>query len=169
MSFEQDLSERYAGAHARLYGTPAAPAPKVVRTSPPVEASVPPPTRVVILFGKATMQQRIDRLFPLPIVEIDDDGAPVVRVLFKAHWREIAEQSAAKHHVTLLDLRSARRDQAVVKARHEAFWRCRNETTLSLPEIGRRFGGRDHTTVLHGIRKHVQRTLAAALQEPAGR
>lgn len=72
-------------------------------------------------------------------------------------WRDIVEEVAAKHGVFMSDMRSVRRGRAQVAARHEAMWRLRNETTMSLPEIGRRLGGRDHTTVLHGVKRHQER------------
>ena len=60
--------------------------------------------------------------------------------------REICE----KYGITKIELEARRRDTRTVQPRHEAFWRMRGETTLSLPDIGRLFGGFDHTTVLHG-------------------
>lgn len=48
---------------------------------------------------------------------------------------------------------SARRTKPVVYARQIAMYLCKYRTTKSYPEIGRRMGGRDHTTVLHGHRK----------------
>ena len=55
-------------------------------------------------------------------------------------------------------LTSARRSRQVVYARQVAMYLCRELTDHSLPAIARRFGGRDHTTVLHAHRK-VQRQL----------
>lgn len=72
-------------------------------------------------------------------------------------WREIVEEVATKHQLRVVDLCSARRGRELVWARHEAMWRLRNETNMSLPAIGRKLGGRDHTTVLHGIQKHEAR------------
>ena len=45
------------------------------------------------------------------------------------------------------------RRQPLVRARQTAMYLCRELTDLSLPKIGRAFGGRDHTTVLHACRK----------------
>lgn len=50
-------------------------------------------------------------------------------------------------------LLGSQRTQDFVTARHQAMWLAREYTGKSLPEIGRRFGGRDHTTILHGVRK----------------
>jgi hypothetical protein len=60
--------------------------------------------------------------------------------------------------ITLTDIDSRRRQTTVVLARHVAMYLIKTMTGKSLPEIGRRFGGRDHTTVLHGIRK-VERMI----------
>ncbi len=51
------------------------------------------------------------------------------------------------------DLISERRARAVARPRQVAMWLAKQITTRSLPDIGRRFGGRDHTTVLHAVRK----------------
>lgn len=56
--------------------------------------------------------------------------------------------------------------RAVARARHYAMWRMRRETRQSLPQIGAFLGGRDHTTVLYGVRKHAQR-LAESVKEAA--
>lgn len=54
---------------------------------------------------------------------------------------------------TMADLKSVRRTAAVVRARQIAMYLVKDMTSRSLPEIGRQFGGRDHTTVLHAHRK----------------
>lgn len=54
--------------------------------------------------------------------------------------------------VSIRDLKSDRRTSDVVRPRQIAFWLMRQCTGLSLPVIGRKFGDRDHTTILHGIR-----------------
>ncbi|RAI01129.1 chromosomal replication initiator protein DnaA [Acuticoccus sediminis] len=51
------------------------------------------------------------------------------------------------------DLVSARRTKVIVRPRQVAMYLCKMLTPRSLPEIGRRFGNRDHTTVLHAVRK----------------
>ena len=64
---------------------------------------------------------------------------------------EIQSLVAAEWRVTLCDLLSRRRDRAVVTPRHVGIWLARHTTPCSLPEIGRAFGGRDHTTVGYAI------------------
>jgi chromosomal replication initiator protein len=51
------------------------------------------------------------------------------------------------------DLLSSRRNRSIVRPRQIGMYLAKSLTSRSLPEIGRRFGGRDHTTVLHAIRK----------------
>ena len=56
-------------------------------------------------------------------------------------------------NLTIHELKSQRRTAVVVRARQVAMYLSKTMTGQSLPEIGRRFGGRDHTTVLHAVRK----------------
>ncbi|HSZ50079.1 MAG TPA: chromosomal replication initiator protein DnaA [Caulobacteraceae bacterium] len=64
-------------------------------------------------------------------------------------------QKAAAEHFGLrqADLISETRTRAVARPRQAAMWLAKQLTTRSLPDIGRRFGGRDHTTVLHAVRR----------------
>jgi chromosomal replication initiation ATPase DnaA len=55
--------------------------------------------------------------------------------------------------VTMYDLKSVRRKKTMVRARQIAVYLAKTLTARSLPEIGKRFGGRDHTTILHSVRK----------------
>ena len=50
-------------------------------------------------------------------------------------------------------MHSARRSRTIARPRQIAMYLAKNLTTRSLPEIGRKFGGRDHTTVIHAIKK----------------
>jgi hypothetical protein len=60
---------------------------------------------------------------------------------------------AAEFGVSLIDMQSARRTQELVRPRQTAMYLAKRLTLQSLPQIGRCFGGRDHTTVLHAVRK----------------
>jgi chromosomal replication initiator protein len=60
---------------------------------------------------------------------------------------------ARQYNVSRADLLSSRRTANVVRPRQIAMYLAKALTLRSLPEIGRRFGGRDHTTVLHAVRK----------------
>lgn len=65
----------------------------------------------------------------------------------------IQEVVAQRFEVSKLDMTSHRRTAAVVLPRQVAMYLAKEMTPKSLPEIGRLFGGRDHTTVLHAVRK----------------
>jgi chromosomal replication initiator protein len=67
---------------------------------------------------------------------------------------EDIQRVAARHYnVSRADILSSRRTATVVRPRQIAMYLSKVLTLRSLPEIGRRFGGRDHTTVLHAVRK----------------
>ncbi|PZO77226.1 MAG: chromosomal replication initiator protein DnaA [Mesorhizobium amorphae] len=67
---------------------------------------------------------------------------------------EDIQRVVARHYnVSKTELLSNRRTRTVVKPRQVAMYLAKVMTPRSLPEIGRRFGGRDHTTVLHAVRK----------------
>jgi chromosomal replication initiator protein len=67
---------------------------------------------------------------------------------------EDIQRIVSRHYnVSRGDLLSARRTANVVRPRQVAMYLAKTMTLRSLPEIGRRFGGRDHTTVLHAVRK----------------
>jgi chromosomal replication initiator protein len=66
---------------------------------------------------------------------------------------EIQRHTAAHYNIRLADLIGPKRMRNVARPRQVAMYLCKALTDRSLPDIGRRFGGRDHTTILHGIRK----------------
>ena len=66
---------------------------------------------------------------------------------------DIQRVVARQYNVSRSDLLSSRRTANVVRPRQVAMYLAKTLTLRSLPEIGRRFGGRDHTTVLHAVRK----------------
>jgi len=66
---------------------------------------------------------------------------------------DIQRVVARQYNISRSDLLSSRRTANVVRPRQVAMYLAKTLTLRSLPEIGRRFGGRDHTTVLHAVRK----------------
>ena len=66
---------------------------------------------------------------------------------------EIIRKVADHYNLRMSDLLSARRARAVARPRQAAMYLAKTLTSRSLPEIGRKFGGRDHTTVIHAVRK----------------
>ena len=82
---------------------------------------------------------------------------------------EIQRIVARRYNVSRADLLSSRRTANVVRPRQIAMFLAKTLTLRSLPEIGRRFGGRDHTTVLHAVRKienlvHTDTALAEEIE-----
>jgi len=66
---------------------------------------------------------------------------------------EIIRKVADHYNLRLSDMLSPRRARSVARPRQVAMFLSKMLTSKSLPEIGRRFGGRDHTTVIHAVRK----------------
>lgn len=75
---------------------------------------------------------------------------------------DIQAAVCAHYHVSRIDLISHRRTADIVLPRQVAMYFAKLLTLRSMPEIARHFGGRDHTTVLHGVRKIVNRVAVDA-------
>lgn len=66
---------------------------------------------------------------------------------------DIQEAVCAQFHVKIAELKSRRRSKTLVHPRQIAMYLCRELTDASYPEIGRQFGGKDHTTIIHACRQ----------------
>lgn len=66
---------------------------------------------------------------------------------------DILHATAARYDIPVNEILSGRRDHRITLARHVGMYLARELTLKSFPEIGRAFGGRDHSTVLHGVRR----------------
>lgn len=82
----------------------------------------------------------------------------VLQDLLRSHDRritidEIQRKVAEHYNIRMSDMHSARRARNVARPRQVAMYLAKALTARSLPEIGRKFGGRDHTTVMHAVRK----------------
>ncbi len=66
---------------------------------------------------------------------------------------EIIRKVATYYNLKVNDILSARRARAIARPRQVGMYLAKKLTQKSLPEIGRRFGGRDHTTVMHAVKK----------------
>ena len=82
----------------------------------------------------------------------------ILQDVLRAHSRritieEIQKRVAEHFNIRVADMHSARRARAVARPRQVAMYLAKQLTSRSLPEIGRKFGGRDHTTVMHAVRK----------------
>ncbi len=71
----------------------------------------------------------------------------------KVTIEEIIRKVAEHYNLRMTDLISARRARVVARPRQIAMFLSKSLTSKSLPEIGRKFGGRDHTTVIHAVKK----------------
>ncbi|MDD8022016.1 MAG: chromosomal replication initiator protein DnaA [Paracoccaceae bacterium] len=71
----------------------------------------------------------------------------------KVTIEEIQRKVAEHYTIRLSDMIGPKRVRTIARPRQVAMYLAKQLTTRSLPEIGRRFGGRDHTTIMHGIRK----------------
>src|SRR5260221_4460169 len=99
-----------------------------------------------------------------------ESAQEVLHDLLRANDRRVTideiQKRVAEHYIIrLADMHSARRARAVARPRQVAMYLCKQLTPRSVPEHGRKFGGRDHTKVMHAVRKieelrTADRTLA---------
>jgi len=87
-----------------------------------------------------------------------DEAQTILRPHLACNERRVTvdqiQKVVAEHYqLKQADMISERRARAVARPRQVAMWIAKQITTRSLPDIGRRFGGRDHTTVLHAVRR----------------
>jgi chromosomal replication initiator protein len=73
---------------------------------------------------------------------------------------EIQKRVAEHYNIRSADMHSARRAREIARPRQVAMYLCKMLTPRSLPEIGKKFGGRDHTTVIHAIRRIEELSVA---------
>lgn len=110
---------------------------------------------------------------PAPAPWLGKDRPPPIS--FAAAARELAgpprmivHEVATKYGLKTSDLTGPSTKRSVTIPRQEAMFRIRHERGLSLPAVGQIFGGRDHTTILHGIRAHETRLAWAEVLIAAG-
>ncbi len=82
---------------------------------------------------------------------------------------DIQDAVATRFHIKISDLKSKRRTKTLVYPRQIAMFLCRDLTDASFPEIGRDFGGKDHTTIIHACKQmkksqETDATLRATLE-----
>jgi len=85
-----------------------------------------------------------------------ESSQEVLHDILKAHERRVTieeiQRKVAEHYsIRLTDMSSARRSRSVARPRQVAMYLAKQLTSRSLPEIGRKFGNRDHTTVMHAV------------------
>jgi chromosomal replication initiator protein len=105
-------------------------------------------------------------LFGRPVTV--ESAQEVLHDLLRAHEKrvsieEIQKRVAEHYNIRLTDMSSARRARNVARPRQVAMYLAKQLTSRSLPEIGRRFGNRDHTTVMHAVSR-----VSELMQQDAG-
>jgi chromosomal replication initiator protein len=113
-------------------------------------------SNVRVLEGAMTrlfaMAELVGREITLELVQ--DSLADILRASDrKVSIDEIQRKVAEHYNVKLAEMIGPKRHRSIARPRQVAMYLCKVLTTRSLPEIGRRFGGRDHTTILHGVKK----------------
>lgn len=145
-------AQHYSAVRARLYGLPTV--PRIQRTpamlAPTEQAPEKPPARC-----RDFLHLRSKFINTLP----HTCGG----VWQHAACAEILSEVAEKHQVAIGQIKGAGRQREVTAARFEAYYRISTELGYSLPMIGKSCGGKEHTGVMHGIRKHKERMEAAGL------
>lgn len=138
-----DLFEHYKAVRRRMWGRDKA-FPKVltaslktkpVKVTPPVKAVEPAP----------------ESKGPVKGITYTTEVRPVPEISYRLE--HIAEAVSKAAMIGLIELKSERRFKNAVLARHIIFYLGRKYTLLSLPRMGQLIGKRDHSTVLHGIRR----------------
>lgn len=132
---EAELRERYKLARQRT-----------MILSPPTKAIAPPPKPIVVV----TTETR--KPWQPPIVQQVEIASPPPITL-----NRIKQLVCYRFNIPMADLVGPRRNGGLIRPRQIAMYLCKTLTVRSLPEIGRQFGNRDHTTVLHGYRRIAER------------
>ena len=113
-------------------------------------------TNVRVLEGALTrlfaFASLVDRQITLELAQ--DCLADILRTSErKVTVEEIQRKVAEHYHIRLSDMIGPKRMRSYARPRQIAMYLSKVLTSRSLPEIGRRFGGRDHTTVMHGVKR----------------
>ena len=128
-----ELQQHYKAVRARLW---AGAIPSVAPPPPP-----PPPPPPLSISMREQFREAHVLLRAVGIV-----GVP--------KWKLILREVCASHGVTMDQLISHNRSKKFIDARMLAYYRLHKELGLSLPQIGRYIGDRDHSTVYYGIKRY---------------
>jgi hypothetical protein len=155
----QEMLDRAKARKRRLFGEPE-PTRFAVRPEPVIRKVLRPETEAKpaeIAFFVAMMAV-MSRAYMADIklagqsparVSTEDEPPKATKITIE----KIQQAVCFYYGVARVGVVSARRHKLVVRPRQVAMYLAREMTPRSMPEIGRRFGGRDHTTVLHAVRK----------------
>ncbi|MDB5617063.1 MAG: dnaA [Tardiphaga sp.] len=146
---------------ARVTPRESVTAPAVVKNEVQSIEVAPDLSPVVAEEGWVERQKQIHQSLKPLWFSIEDEIAPDAPR--RPRIDEI-QQAVAKHFgVTMDDLLCSRRTADIVLPRQIAAYLAKTLTLKSLPEIGRRFSGRDHTTILHAVRK-IERKIQSDVE-----
>lgn len=124
--------------------------PPARRARVELKTPAPPPKPVVTDEMVGEWVQRQKQIYPWFSI-VEEFAAPLPKI-------ELIQKIICRHfNIVLKDMLSQRRTADVVYPRQIGMFLCKEFTKRSLPEIGRRFGNRDHTTVLHAVRVVAER------------
>jgi chromosomal replication initiator protein len=94
---------------------------------------------------------------PITMALTQDCLADVLRASERKITVEEIQRKVSEHYnIRLSDMIGPKRVRTYARPRQVAMYLCKQLTSRSLPEIGRRFGGRDHTTVMHGVKRNEE-------------
>lgn len=118
-------------------------AEKVVpfRRKPVEEGPVEPPQDILVALCSSAISIKRDWL----VIQNSKPKAPLVKEIIAV----VAQETGVSTH----DILSPRRSEKVVLARHIAMYLAKTLTAHSFPDLGKLFGGKDHTTVLHAVER----------------
>ena len=150
--------QRAAAIRARLLGTP----PRKVVKQIEVPAEPQKPKIVFKFVPSPEITQHDAHVFAWYKKECDRLGKKVSALEYKlgayndsegnrVYADDIVTKMCEYYGVSKIDIRSERRTRALVLLRHKMIWVVKKLTMLSYPQIGKHFGGRDHTTCLNAI------------------
>jgi hypothetical protein len=147
---EQLRQHRAHQARERRIAARAYIPPKPVTVKRPVPEFVPPP---LPKFSGYILDDEYHRAWSIAVLNYDPNG-----LRHCPRVEDIQRMACAHFGINLNDMLSARRTKELVLPRQVAVYLCRRLTPRSLPDIARRFGGRDHTTAIFAVRK-VERLI----------
>lgn len=117
--------------------------------------------------ARLKQKQTPPREFPQPTAEWFERANTAADILLGARerkgrrvtYREIEFRICRAMGVNIHDVRGPWRNVHVTMARQAIAYWCRRRTLLSFPQIGQLMGGKDHTTIIHGVRRYPERRL----------
>lgn len=150
------LAREAAARHRKMFNMH----PSTIRQVPVVLAPSPPP----VCEPEPVVKDNRDRRFGPHYLDLDTHqrqgpvnwaalGIEPTRPAYAFTIAQVQDDVCEALNITLRDLLMRRRHHAVVRPRQVAIWLCSKRTTKSLPEIGRRFGGMDHTSIMNANEK----------------